>query len=138
MSIELLVRERAAAAPVLILEDDFIRSGEMLAEVESLGLEGRILPSGSVPARTDPQDRYSLVVLTVRTLQPDDLWAAAAIRTRCPRLPLLLLTEEDQAGFAPWPNCRVIPKKDVPDHLREQVGEIAGIGRMSWRVRRSR
>ena len=127
MSNDFLARGRAAALPVLILESDFIRAGTMLADVESLGLGGHILPSGSNPAESAPTRSYSLAILTVLTLKPDDLRAAAAIRRTMPDVPLLLLSEEKEPGAAPWPGCTVIRKKGALSRLREQVGEILGI-----------
>ena len=127
MSDTSLPSRRAVAAPVLIVEDKPARAGEVLSEVESLGLHGRIVPSSSMYAVPGPSDRYSLVILTVRSLQPKDLADAAAVRRSAPDLPLLLLCDEKKSGAAPWPNCTVTSGQNVAKKLRILIADVVGI-----------
>jgi hypothetical protein len=118
---------RAAASPVLIIEDKSARAGEMLAEVESLGLAGRIVASNSIYAVPGPSDLYSLAIVGVRSLQSKDLSNAAAVRRSSPDLAILLVCDEKTPGDAPWPNCTVMSREGVAKKLRIHVADLIGI-----------
>lgn len=122
-----LPSRRAVAPPVLIVEDKPARGGEVLAEVESLGLGGRIVPTNSMYAVPGPSDLYSLAILSVRSLQPKDLANAAAVRRSSPDLPILLLCDEKPPGASPWPNCTVMSSQGVSKKLRIHVADVVGI-----------
>jgi hypothetical protein len=123
-----LVARRAAARPVLIVEDDLLRGREMLAEVEDLGLACRLLPTQSLSEPSDPTYTYSMAILRVRSLRPEHLKSAEAIRKLAPSTPLLLICEDKEPGASPWPDCKVVPKKGALKQLRVRVAETLGIG----------
>jgi hypothetical protein len=118
-------RKRAVSPPVLILEDDMIRAGEMLAEIEDLGLAGRILAARS--GLLQPDQVYSLVILSVRSMTPPDLRIPETIRRYSPDVPMLLLCAEADPGSAPWTNCTVLRKKGALSKIRARVAEMLGI-----------
>jgi hypothetical protein len=119
---------RAVSPPVLIIEDKSVRGGEVLSEIESLGLHGRIVPTSSMYAVPGPTDRYSLAILSVRTLQPRELSNAAAVRRASPELPILLLCDEKTpVGISPLPNCMVMSSDGIGAKLRIHVADLIGI-----------
>lgn len=119
---------RAAAPPVLIIEDKSVRGGEVLAEVEALGLAGRIVATSSMYAVPSPSDRYALAILSVRTMQPKDLSNAAAVRRSSPELPILLLCDEKTPpGISPLPNCTVMSSQGIGTKLRIHLADLVGI-----------
>lgn len=128
MADESVPARRAVAAPVLIVEDNRARSNEILAEVEFLGLAARAVPGSSMYAVPGPGDVYSLAIVGVRSLQPNDLSNAAAIRRAASTLlPILLICEGKEHGAAPWPNCTVVSSAGIAKKLRLHIGDILGI-----------
>ena len=120
-------RRRVVSPPVLILEDDMIRAGEKLAEIEDLGLGGKIMTRRSALDGPPPSEAFSLAILSVKSLQPDELRVPEALRRHRPELPLLLICDAKDPGTAPWPKCTVIPKKGSLKQLRGRVADILGI-----------
>ena len=118
-------RRRAVSPPVLILEDDMIRAGEMLAEIEDLGLSGRILAVRA--GLLQPDQMYSLVILSVRSMSPPDLRIPETVRRYSPDVPMLVLCGEGEPGSTPWTNCTVLRKKGALSKIRARVAEMLGI-----------
>jgi len=120
-------RRCVVAPPVLILEDDMIRAGEMLAEVEDLGLRGLILARRAPIDGMPLSDPFSLAVLSVASLEPRELRIPEALRRHQPDLPMLMICEAKDFGMAPWPKCTVMPKKGALKQLRGRVADVLGI-----------
>jgi hypothetical protein len=120
-------RKRAVSPPVLILEDDMIRAGEMLAEIEDLGLRGKIVPARTGLEKPTSSDIFSLALLSVRSMNKPDLRVPEAVRQYRPDIPLLLICADGDAGSPPWTSCTVIKKKGALKQLKARVADILGI-----------